>query len=169
MPKVQPVPGVPPAVPAVQGDGQDVTTPKPLKHSQRVRIAPILAAALQAGMVHVQRGQHDIDAGYRCTACLRIEHHAPSCAPPRGLVPSETEPADVCRWCAHTRDGGPRTGPFLVDENGMDVAVSKERRAMRWAHCWDDGWWDCDAAMLFPDPEAVEKALDEHRAKAVKS
>ncbi len=167
MPEVRTLPDVHVGVPTVPGEGAAAapTAARPLTHTQRQRIAPILAAALGAGMVHVEPVKFDIDPGLRCTSCLRMEWHSVSCRPPRGLVPSEPEPSDLCRWCRHTKDGGPRTGPYLVDENGVDVSVSKERHAMRWAHCWDDGWWDCDAAGYFPAPFDVMAALDAHRAK----
>lgn len=59
---------------------------------------------------------------------------------------------EVCKSCylmLYTSKAA-NTGPFLLDDDGVDVEVSK--KPGKWRHAWDDAWWTCDAAGI------VEKA-----------
>ena len=72
-----------------------------MNHLLRSRVGVIIEAAVAANLLYVQPGSDGIPLGHRCTACLRMDSHGAMCSQPRGLVKSEANAPDMCRWCRH--------------------------------------------------------------------
>ncbi len=60
-----------------------------------------------------------------------------------------------CKWCRQVAEGGPKTGPSIIDDNGVAWGVSVRKIGLHWGHTWDDGHWPCEAEALLPDVQKL--------------